>query len=366
MFKFWRAEMASTHIRSETGYASVNTDMTTKVVVSNRRVLLIALLFGFVPLTACFERGDGEGLDTDFDIPRTESFASNLSSYKLYEDGDMGGITPAEGVHVYEISSELFTDYAKKQRLIKLPDGQSATILDDRRAEYPEGTVIAKTFFYLDDFRDPSRGKRVIETRLLVKTAGVWNVATYIWNDEQTDATLSLNGVTTKVNWISETGEVRSTDYEVPGEVACVTCHQNAGAVSLIGPSPRNLNRAVVRDEQELDQLTYLQSRAVFEQADPLTTRTMVDYKDPSHTLEDRARAYLDANCSHCHAPDAWDRSAKQGLDLRYETSLVKSGILKKRDKIERQMTNGEMPFVGTTLLHDEGVALVLDYLARL
>ena len=331
-----------------------------------RSVLLVAALFLSVPLTACSGGGGWDELDTDFDIPRTEPFADNLSSYNLYEEENMGGLAPAEGVYVYEISSELFTDYAKKQRLIKLPDGQSATILDERRVEYPDGTIVAKTFFYLDDFRDASKGQRVIETRLLVKAAGVWNVATYIWNDEQTDATLSLKGATTKVNWISETGDARSTDYEIPGEVACVTCHQNAGAVSLIGPSPRNLNRVVVRDEQQIDQLTYLQSNAVFEQTDPLTTRSIVNYNDTSSVLEDRARAYLDANCSHCHSPDAWDKAARKGLDLRYETSLDESGILEKRRELKRQITRGWMPFVGTTMLHEEGIELLLVYLDTL
>lgn len=71
-------------------------------------------------------------------------------------------------------------------------------------------------------------------------------------------------------------------------------------------------------------------------------------------------------NCSHCHQPNAWQRSAREELDLRYETSLEQSGILDKRDDLIEMIETGEMPFVGTTLLDREGIALTLEYLRGL
>ena len=79
--------------------------------------------------------------------------------------------------------------------MIKSPDGS---------IQFPDGTVLTKTFFYADDERDPSLGRRIIETRLLIKESSTWNVATYVWNQEQTAATLELNGITTQVSWINE------------------------------------------------------------------------------------------------------------------------------------------------------------------
>lgn len=331
------------------------------------RLVSTALLVALT-LTACLNFGRGRGereLDTDFDIPRTEAFPENLSAYGLYE-GEMAALVPAEGVHLYEIPSKLFTDYAKKQRLVKLPEGQRAMALDSRVASYPDGTVVAKTFLYPHDFRDASAGQRVIETRVMVMTDGVWNVATYIWNEEQTDATLSLDDVITQVEWIDEDGKTHSTAYEIPGEVACVTCHQNSGEVALLGLTPRNLNRTVSRDGQEVDQLTYLQSQGVYGEVDPATIGTIIDSEDTSHNLERRARAYLDANCAHCHNPDAWEEAAEERLDFRYETPFADTNISRNQDEIARLLSDGEMPYVGTTVLHEEGLDLILAYLDSL
>lgn len=333
-----------------------------------RRQTTSYLLTLFLPLTlvACSDYdGIDKTLDVNFTIPRTENFAATLSSYGLY-DGNMAELKPATGVHLYEISSKLFTDYAKKQRLVKLPEGQSAKLLNDRSADYPDGTIVAKTFWYPKDFRDLSLGHHVIETRLMIKAQGTWNVATYIWNDAQTEAELSTKGATTNITWITETGETRSTKYEIPDEVACVTCHQNKKSVSLLGLTPRNLNRNVTRADASINQLAYLQAQGVFEQSETSTIKTIIDYTDTSLTLEERARAYLDVNCAHCHQPNAWQRAAEQELDLRYETSLSKSGIINKSEDIDRLLSNGEMPLVGTTVLDKEGVALTLDYLKSL
>tara|TARA_B100000686_G_scaffold128348_1_gene135548 strand:- start:240 stop:941 length:702 start_codon:yes stop_codon:yes gene_type:complete len=232
--------------------------------------------------------------------------------------------------------------------------------------DYPEGTVVAKTFLYPNDFRDLALGQRVIETRLMVKTDGVWNVATYIWNDEQTDATLSLVDVTTTVHWISPTGESRSTAYEIPGEVACVTCHQSSEAVTLLGLTPRNLNQDVMRGDEQLNQLDHLVKESIFQQTDAASIKTIINYEDTSHDIEARARAYLDANCSHCHHPNAWKKSARQDLDLRYDTPLAQTGIQDASDTISKLLREGEMPLVGTTMLDEDGVKLTLDYLDTL
>lgn len=312
---------------------------------------------------------DGDGareLDTEFDIPRAEPFPEKLSAYGLYA-GDMSALEPATGVHLYEIPSKLFTDHARKQRLVRVPGGQAAEVRADQAdADYPDGAVVAKTFYYPDDFGDPDAGRRIIETRLLVKTQGVWNVATYIWDDDQADATLSLTGATTQVTWVDADGVAHTIDYEIPGEVACVTCHQSSGSVALLGLTMRNLNRPVWRGEQEVDQLTYLQGQGVFDAVDPAATDTIVDFTDTSRGLEERARAYLDTNCAHCHSPGAWRASERVDLDLRYRSTLGESGILAARDELERVLSEGRMPYVGTTVIDDDGVALVLEYLERL
>ena len=83
---------------------------------------------------------------------------------------------------------------------------------------------------------------------------------------------------------------------------------------------------------------------------------------DESASLEDRARGYLHVNCAHCHQPKGWSRPADEGLDLRYEVPFANTGISNKLGALRRNVQSGEMPFIGTTLKHSEGVELLVSY----
>lgn len=327
----------------------------------------ISLIVTMGLLTGCGGDFDEEPdpYDLDFDIPRTERFAPSLSAYDLYQE-PIASLLPVDGALVYELSSELFTDYAFKQRLLRVPEGQTITQDGDGELAYPEGTLFAKTFYYPLDMRDTAGDTRVIETRLLVKNQGVWNVATYLWNDEQTEATLLLEGTRTDIAWIDQAGQSRSTSYAVPHEGECVTCHQAGGASVYIGPSLRNLNRAVTRDDSDINQLSYLESQGVLAANDWASAPTIPNYKDTDLSPEARARAYLDINCAHCHNPDAWDESSSVEVDFRWSTPLAEAGLSRKKQDLIRQLEEREMPFLGTTILHEEGVKLVLDYVQTL
>ena len=80
------------------------------------------------------------------------SFFERLSSYCLFQ-GKMANLDPSREVTQYELSSTLFTDYAEKQRLIKLPPGTKMKLTGNGLPEFPEGTIIAKTFYYPDSLR---------------------------------------------------------------------------------------------------------------------------------------------------------------------------------------------------------------------
>ena len=80
-----------------------------------------------------------------------------LSQYGLFA-GDPAAQQPAPGVIPYDINSALFSDYAEKFRFIKLPAGSSAVYKSDGVFDLPVGTVIAKTFAYPRDARDPQKG----------------------------------------------------------------------------------------------------------------------------------------------------------------------------------------------------------------
>ena len=141
-------------------------------------------------------------------------------------------------------------------------------------------------------------------------------------------------------------------------------CHQRGGSSTFIGPTLRNLNRTVTRGGDELNQLAYLRAAGVLGDGD--LGAAMPDYRDESLSLATRARAYLDINCAHCHNPDAWDESSRRDIDFRYTTPMDQTGIGRESRSIGRVLRAGEMPYLGTTLQHDEGVGLVLKYLDSL
>lgn len=327
---------------------------------------LAPIAFALLILAACNrDDGDFEVEIPDFNFPQTHTFQAKLSSYAIFQ-GTPSELVPVEGFEFLELSSVLFSDYAHKQRLVKIPEGTQMTKLSDGSIDFPEGTILTKTFFYYNDERDPNLGKRIIETRLLIKENEVWNVATYVWNKAQTEASLVMNGLDLPISWITSSGSNESTVYHVPTKNECMTCHQSNASMSPLGPTLLHLNRDVSRDGSTINQISYLQSLGLMSDFALDQLETMVDYKDLGASLEDRARAYLEMNCAHCHNPDAWSTPAEKNFNFRHDVPFDHTGILSGKDRIQNNVNNGEMPFIGTTMLDKEGVALLNAYIDSL
>lgn len=328
----------------------------------------IAIIVGFIflILTACNDRDFGPDVEIpDFNYPQTVVFEDSLSAYNIFE-GASAHLIPSEGFHLFELSSVLFTDYAHKQRLVKVPPGTKMTRLSDGSLDYPDGTMLVKTFFYYLDERDTSLGKNIIESRLLIKENGIWNAASYLWNQDQNNASLKLEGYDKEVGWLDKKGNGRSTLYHVPNENECITCHQPNSSMTPLGPTLRNLNRNVERNGESLNQISHLQSVNVMSSFSLDQVPKIVDYKNVSHSLAERGRAYLAMNCAHCHNPNGWEECSQQDVDFRYETSLNQTGIPFEKDEITEVLMDGEMPFIGTTVLDEEGIDLLLQYIESL
>jgi uncharacterized repeat protein (TIGR03806 family) len=317
-------------------------------------------------IVACKRNDDDFEVEIpEFGFPQTVSFESSLSAYNIFE-GTPSNLIPSDDFELLELSSALFTDYSHKQRLVKVPEGTSISKLSEGSLDFPDGTILTKTFFYFNDERDTSLGKRIIETRLEIKESGTWNIATYLWNESQTDATLTLDGHDTPVAWTNSYGKQRSTFYHVPTQNECMTCHQSSSAMVPIGPTLLNLNKTVQRNGVEINQLTHLQSMDLMESFSVENIPSMVDYNDKNASISDRGRAYLAMNCAHCHNPNAWNTPAEKDFDFRHEIPFNQTGIRNGSDKIYRNVINQDMPFIGTTMMDEEGVALVIEYLDSL
>jgi uncharacterized repeat protein (TIGR03806 family) len=286
-----------------------------------------------------------------------------LSDYAIYQ-GNATDLKPNSDYKLYELSSQLFSDYAEKQRLIKLPVGKKLNAVNDGLVDFPEGTIIVKTFYYFNDKRDKAKGKKLMETRLLVKTNSEWKVGTYMWNEEQTEANLITSGIKKTVNWIDEKGIGNVIAYHIPNNTECRTCHNSNSVTMPIGPKVRNLNFDVMRNNLSQNQLNYLSKEGVLNNVNPKAYSTLPNYKDTTLTLEKRARAYFEINCAHCHS----DKGFASNRDLRfaYEHSLQETKILDVKSRIISRTQNGQMPKVGITVTDKDGIALIKKYIESL
>ncbi|HWW38659.1 c-type cytochrome [Pedobacter sp.] len=290
-------------------------------------------------------------------------FNERLSTYGLFH-GQMANLEPAAGVEILELGSTLFTDYAEKQRLIKLPKGKRMRATGNALPEFPEGTVIAKTFYYS---RAEGKKRRLIETRLLILQNGLWNAATYQWDMAKGDAILLEQGGHVPVNIQSKDGIVRKINYQIPSQKDCTSCHRSDNQLIPIGPKISNLNIEVLRNGKRQNQLVYLHEKGLLDYKDRNHFGTIPDYHDASLPTEQRARAYMAMNCAHCHQPTGM--AGQKSLKLDFSTSYENTGIpFNKQNIVERTAAMGEyhMPKMGTTVIDTAGVALIRRYILSL
>jgi uncharacterized repeat protein (TIGR03806 family) len=315
----------------------------------------------------------------------------SLSAYRLFL-GNGSTQEPADGVVPYDLNSPLFSDYAAKYRFVRVPPGTSAAYREEDVFEFPIGTIIAKTFAYPHDMRDLSKGQRLLETRLLIHQPEGWIGLPYVWNDEQSEATLKVAGGTRDVQWVHTDGKERMVNYVIPNTNQCLGCHENSKVMAPIGPKARNLNKNFPYPQGRENQLAHWGKIGYLKGAPaPTEAPRLPVWDDPTAgTVEQRARAWLEINCAHCHNPRGPARTS--GLDLmtsqtdRYKQGIWKTPIAAGRGsggrfydiipgkpdasilvyRIESTELGVMMPELSRRLVHEEGVALVRQWIAGL
>ena len=313
-----------------------------------------------------------------------------LSDYHFFKD-DLKALIPNEKVLPYDLASALFSDYAHKARFIFVPQGKAIAYQDKDVLNLPVGSCYIKNFYYPFDFRDEKKGRRIIETRLLVHREAGWEALDYIWNDEQTDATLDVAGDVKQVSWIHTDGSKKSIDYIIPNKNQCKGCHWSNGnsAIMPIGPKARNLNHEYTYVEGKKNQLTkWKEVRILTGLPDLKQCPDMPDYTNASADLNLRARAYLDINCAHCHSADG--PAYTSGLYLNYDSQdqehlgICKTPVAAGRGtgnllydilpgkpeesilhyRMKSDDAGIRMPEVGRSQLHKEGLDLIAQWIA--
>jgi len=275
---------------------------------------------------------------------------------------------PAPGLVPYEVAVPFWSDGASKSRWMAVPDGSQIKVEASGDLTFPKGTVFMKSF---------TLNGSLIETRLLMRhtDTGNWGGYTYRWNASHTDATLVADGQEVSIGkqtWI----------YMRVGD--CIVCHNPAAGDSL-GLKVRQLNTAMTypSTSRSANQLGTLVHIGMFSNA----FAVQAPYPDPHDTslsITERARSYLQTNCSNCHRPGG---NTGAQFDLRYSTPIDKMNICDAKQvrgslgvegerivaagKPEQSIlwlrmgtrSNYKMPPLGSHRVDEQGVALLHEWI---
>ena len=261
--------------------------------------------------------------------PMGRPLPSELRCTGLYSNWETRSLTC--GVSSYTPQYELWSDGAKKQRWVALPEGGK---VDGARAEafaYPVGTKFWK------EFRITVQGKeRLAETRLLQKSDKGWLYTSYVWDEKGERAVQQNDGVQ----------DLFGTDYAVPSLEQCKQCHSGREDFILgwdpilLGPGAKGVT---------------------FEGM--IANGMLQNAKGPAPTIPSPAAhdapalGYLHVNCGvSCHNPqgDAKDSGFFMRLDVDklgdlLQTPTLATGLYKtpwENAKIQALTPPADMPFV--------------------
>ena len=337
-----------------------------------RSILLVISLVS-IPITAIDQQAHIEG-----------KFFSKLSDYRFFKD--LTNQIPADEVLPYELQSDLFSDYTHKQRFVYVPPSMKVKHKKNKVFMFPVGSVLIKTFSYQNTMSELT--PQLLETRLLIHSEGGWKAVSYIWNEDQSEAYLSLVGGTIQTSFSDEGGNIRSVRYRAPNKNQCKECHQINASLTPIGPKARNMDLTLSYDDKPQNQLAKWHDLGWIDQ--DIDFMNMINYSSLNEDIEDRARAYLEINCAHCHIPGG--AADTTGLYLMLEEANKKSlGFYKKpvaagkasfnlkysivpkkpnQSILLRRMESMDpgimMPESGRALKHAEGIEVISEWINSL
>ena len=227
---------------------------------------------------------------------------------------------PVSGVIEYEVNSKPWFDSAQLRFFVSIPNEQTIKFEQNNLWDLPVGSVLIKhsnTQFSPTEFKP-------FETSILFRQEAGWEAANYRWNVQGTDA-----------NLVTTTQEVSLTEFTngvsqvvtrtVRAGAECGSCHTGLGGKDPRGLKTQQLNKLVSRLGAAENQLDVFNRVGSFTDAISSASNypSYVDPEDVNANLNERARVYLDTNCSSCHSGSL--------MDLKYDTDLADMDIMNRR-----------------------------------
>ncbi len=294
-------------------------------------------------------RGDGQGglyhlVPTQVES-NAPSFPRRLSETGLFQSTE--GHSIANGVIPYSVAAPFWSDGAMKYRFMAIPEGQSVEVKDQWAWQFPENSVIVKSFQIETVDGDPN-SRKWIETRIMTRQQGEWVGYSYAWRDDQSDAEL-VEAAGRDHQFSRRFGnEEKAFAWRYPSRTECMVCHTRAAGF-LLGLSSVQLNTSHdYGTGGPVNQLVALESMGILKNdwassqkeklrksleshksnastideqiaalkpdpaqravastqllaRSPEETPQLADPHDESADVELRARSFLHSNCAYCH-----------------------------------------------------------------
>jgi uncharacterized repeat protein (TIGR03806 family) len=324
-------------------------------------------------------------------VPNPQKEQSTIFPRKLSESGLFSStieLAPAPGVIAYSINAEPWADHAVAERFVAVPNELSIKT-EGAAWSFPKDSVLVKTLSLDMKHGDPASRHRV-ETQILHFDGSEWMPYTYQWSDEQSDARLvDAAGAERKFDIVDPdtAGGKRTQTWRFSGRAECQRCHNKWSGPALAFNTPQ-LNRdhdyGSVAGSQ-LDTLAHI--RLIDKPVSTEKRPKLADPRNASAELDDRARAYLHANCAHCHRKHAGGAVLSQ---MHFDLALDKTNMVGARPSqgtfgihaaqvvapgdpfrsvlLYRlaKLGSGRMPQIGSTEVDRAGVELIYDWFRKM
>jgi len=257
-------------------------------------------------------------------------------------------VLASHGTVAYAPAYPLWSDDAKKLRLVHVPAGQSIAY-DAAKKHFviPPNTRFYKTFFKAVVEPDGVTRFRKMETRIIVTRQNASDAifGSYVWNTEETAAKLLGTGLNPDAPGTPEvylngqkfpdyvrpyqTNETNNAirSYAVPGRDRCVACHTGSeGQNFILGFTPIQINRrpkgqgGLYEDDVLADQAGQAQRLISYGVVTGVAAAGLPKLEDsalprkPRTDDELRMQAYMLGNCTHCHNPHGYAVQANANL----------------------------------------------------
>lgn len=366
---------------------------------------MIEITKPLVRVVAFGEDKDGELYFLDYDtgtvhtLERNDASAKNANfPTKLSETGLFASVpkhVPAAGVVPFHVNARQWQDGATAEHFAAFPASSSATLyatgkpipgnVDWRkfRFHFPKDAVLQRTL---------SLGERRVETQLLHFDGVDWRPYTFMWRDDQSDADIVPADGAEKEIYVGQTKRV----WQFHSRSQCMSCHHSLVEYALAF-QPDQLNRALPDGRHQLVALSEMglirrvdkdgKLLPSFDTVSADREPKLVDPFDAGKPLETRARAYLHANCGHCHRDHGGgivnlrlhasakpaDMKAIDVVPSRGDFGLREARIIKPGDPCSSTLFyrmakfgKDRMPHVGSELLDEAGLKLIEQWIAEM